>query len=291
MKMYVIGNGFDLAHDLKTRYPDYKNYIKSHLKNNQSWEIVLDFYPDNYEFWSDIEYNVCNINKELYFKLKRLYGSGFLDDLERQIHDSFENFILGVESEALLMEQHFQLDCNSIFLSFNYTTVLKDIYHVSEKNIVYIHNNISGPALKLIYGLSENTPCIIGHSPIKGDYNICNDKEMLCDEEYLDYINSTTKRCEENIKKRRLNKIIKDNFDKITELVFYGFSFSITDKIYIQYLFNMFSDKDISIKIFYKLENNQTESDAIALLKRKLLQAGVTNKNVVFLNCDSTKSI
>lgn len=42
-KLFIIGNGFDLHHDIKCSYDDYKVYLK-----NNGLEWVVDFYDSNF---------------------------------------------------------------------------------------------------------------------------------------------------------------------------------------------------------------------------------------------------
>lgn len=51
-KLYIIGNGFDLAHNLPTRFdPDFKN-ITSKYEFENFWEL---YQSDENDIWSDFE--------------------------------------------------------------------------------------------------------------------------------------------------------------------------------------------------------------------------------------------
>ena len=65
----------------------------------------------------DIEYNVCNINKAHYLSLKHLFSFGLLDELLRQIHISFEKFILKRESAIFTLKPRFEFDKGAYFFS------------------------------------------------------------------------------------------------------------------------------------------------------------------------------
>lgn len=47
MKLYIIGNGFDVFHGLPTRYSDFRSYIISLYPDA---EDSIDYIPDSYEF-------------------------------------------------------------------------------------------------------------------------------------------------------------------------------------------------------------------------------------------------
>lgn len=53
MQLWIIGNGFELAHELKTRYYDFRDYLEEHdsgLKNT-----LEEGYSDSFELWSNFE--------------------------------------------------------------------------------------------------------------------------------------------------------------------------------------------------------------------------------------------
>jgi len=58
-KIYLIGNGFDLHHDLKTKYSDFKAFLlrKNSILVNKIDEIFSDkgWGRDEIEFWSILE--------------------------------------------------------------------------------------------------------------------------------------------------------------------------------------------------------------------------------------------
>jgi len=42
MKLYVIGNGFDVHHGLDTRYTSFGLYLKKNYR--ETYELLLDYY-------------------------------------------------------------------------------------------------------------------------------------------------------------------------------------------------------------------------------------------------------
>lgn len=289
MTLYIIGNGFDLAHGLETSYCDYRRFIKANLERHYKWDFILDFYPDDYEFWSDIEFNVCKINIKHYLSLKKVFGFGLLDDLLRQIHYSFEAFILNRESSVFSTKSLFRFDSNSYFFTFNYTSVLEDVYGIDKNKILYLHNDIAGPSMEILYNIQNRTPCIIGHSPIKQDYAVYN--EMLTDKEYGDYVKYTTKNCNEVLEQKGVVSFLENNKNTIEKVVFYGFSFSITDKIYVKTIFDIFKNTKTSFSIFYKIPNDQTEQSYLDYFKTKVSNCDVSLEKVTFINCEGVTKI
>lgn len=289
MTLYIIGNGFDLAHNLETGYCNYRKYIKENLKRNYKWEIILDYYPEEYEFWSDIEYNVCVINKEHYLLSKKLYRFGFLDDLFRQIHNSFERFILNRQLRISSLTPLFEFDNNSYFISFNYTSVLEDVYKIDSERIIYVHNDISGPALDILYNIQNHEPCIIGHSPFENEFALHN--ELLKDKEYKEYVKYTEKDCQTILKQKGIVKFLEDNKESINKVVFYGFSFSLTDKVYSKTLFDFLDNGKTTINVFYKVPDGLTRNDYIPLFKQRIKNCSINVENIKFLDCKNVNKI
>lgn len=82
MRLYIIGNGFDLHHGLKTSYGAYKEYLKN--KNRISYdeyENIVRMNNDTIDAWTDIE-NSLNLN---YAKILSSYVDR--DEVEALVKD------------------------------------------------------------------------------------------------------------------------------------------------------------------------------------------------------------
>lgn len=56
MKLYIIGNGFDLHHGLPTSYGDYKRFLsKKYAGTVQDYEDFVGIHNKKKEAWKDIE--------------------------------------------------------------------------------------------------------------------------------------------------------------------------------------------------------------------------------------------
>ena len=56
-KLFIIGNGFDLAHNLKTSYIDLKNYVKKNDKHIYQ-QINKQIFIGETCLWNNFEENV-----------------------------------------------------------------------------------------------------------------------------------------------------------------------------------------------------------------------------------------
>ena len=54
-RLYVIGNGFDIHHEIESKYWDFKKCVQK-TKNDSSLIDLMDtFFSNDREFWGDIE--------------------------------------------------------------------------------------------------------------------------------------------------------------------------------------------------------------------------------------------
>lgn len=161
-KLYVIGNGFDLHHNLETSYYSFANYLK---KNNIELYDTLESYVSyprtHNDLWWHFEDNLANLDADeiLSENSDRLpdYASDEFRDRDRHVFPdimenylelltsglikSFTEFIQEVEYPESSIEYLLELDTNSWFLTFNYTKTLELLYGIDTKQITYIHNS------------------------------------------------------------------------------------------------------------------------------------------------------
>jgi len=164
--LYVIGNGFDLAHDIESSYYDFEDWCNIHNLNTEMFEMF--FHNGDQSFWKDIEESLGNYDyKEIHEELGpdedfdpdhslssyAIYADtsthliGFITDLFEHYFVDWVNSI-----EISFAEQCFQLRLGAKFLSFNYTETLESIYGVPEKQVCHIHGCRLNSADKYIFG-------------------------------------------------------------------------------------------------------------------------------------------
>lgn len=186
MKLFVIGNGFDLAHGLKTSYYDFKNYL-----DEENWAFLsslesmyglsvggwMDHASDGMiksvfenRLWKDFESKLSDIDETIIYSGEDielgLEGGdiGVEDTLDDYWEDQYE-FIKRLNDYLVYWVK--QIDISNIvkktnmiselsndkFITFNYTLVLESIYNVDKYDILHIHGSLDK---------NDNLP-IIGH--------------------------------------------------------------------------------------------------------------------------------
>ena len=170
-KLFLIGNGFDLAHNLPTRFdPDFKNIANKYEYNN-FWDLYQSCEND---IWSDFENLLgCpdfNILEEIFDGYAPDYLSeresdrdsiihqvrlnGNLQDALYEFADKADNSLLSIQANELIEQI---LDSEGYYITFNYTHTLEKIYGIPWEQILHIHGEV-GCKLELGYPKGNFTP-------------------------------------------------------------------------------------------------------------------------------------
>ncbi len=191
--LYIIGNGFDIAHGIKSRYSDYRNWLKDH--NLDLFNKLVATYGDEETFWWEFEKNLSNIDIDKYKEenesnyepvrpeeLNRTMKSirwcptaSQLEDLYIRVTNMFENWVYDLETGQRKLKKRFVLKKRSaLFLSFNYTSTLEDLYKVPDNKILHVH----GRARTLGFG-----HLVLGHNIDRDSFiNLYKRKHGLSDD-------------------------------------------------------------------------------------------------------------
>ena len=171
-RLFVIGNGFDLAHNLPTAFdPDFKN-IANKIEPAYFWDI---YQSRKDEIWSDFE-NLLGCpdfnNLEQIFDgfepdylaesesarddiIFQSMVNGHLQDVLREFAENAERS-LTFKKRKIDFEQ--LLDLDAYYISFNYTHVLEKLYNIPTYNVLHIHGEVGNDNLILGYPEGNFTP-------------------------------------------------------------------------------------------------------------------------------------
>ena len=278
-KLYIIGNGFDLHHGLKTSYWDFAQYLKK--SNNELYTTLEKYisYPANHNsLWADFETNLANLNMEEIlsdnidylpdiasdeFRDRDLHTfpnimENFFQLLTEGLFHEFQDFIQLVEYPESASSKIIELDTQGMFYTFNYTNTLERLYGIKREKVFYIHNSAFYGSGAIILGHGINPENFKDKTPeppddlepedygewynknVPWDYSYDTGKESL-----QQYFNNTFKPTE---------KIIKDNisfFESVKdydEINIYGHSLSQVDMPYFQEIYKH-SNKETKWKV------------------------------------------
>ena len=159
--LYVIGNGFDIRHDIPSRYSDFAIWL---LRHHSMDALSLNYmFDEENKLWSNFEEALgC------YDPLKAIDGfftpmaaESITNDFSTvetstiyalsydEIANLFCEWIGSIDLSKTIKKLH--LDPNSTYLTFNYTKTLEVVYQVNPKQIFHIHGIVDIPD-SIIFG-------------------------------------------------------------------------------------------------------------------------------------------
>lgn len=260
MKLFVIGNGFDLNHKYRTSYRDYREYLKTYHFMIGVHGLESFFWSYSDKEWSDFENQLeyvefddgatisvedvsnCSTEREedraifhnlgLCEDFKDIvlnFSTVLLESLKSFIQKAVENAIQnGYNKPLSYFKNAFKKD--SAFVSFNYTRLLENIYEISDEQICNIHGTVDYVGQRF-FQLKE---IVFGH----GNLNNTKYQKPVFEpdashpERILNYINQTLK------KEYQLGDLVdflksKDSIDSV-EII--GHSLGAVDSPYFEYI-------------------------------------------------------
>lgn len=159
--LYIIGNGFDLHHGLKTNYKDFRKYLES---TDVDLFYRLGSYYDingNSALWSNFEEELKRFDPSIleenfgdytpnlesedfrdrdWYDLE-VYIKNELSSLKDGLQEALHNWICEITQSSNFDERkRIKLDSNALYLNFNYTDLLETKYSIPREKITYIHN-------------------------------------------------------------------------------------------------------------------------------------------------------
>ena len=158
MKLFIIGNGFDLHFHLKTSVGDFKNYLLKHKITNMINTNALEFFDEYGVDWNEYEDSLANLNiNDLYdeffeapdyysdYESDRDGGISKMEDLVNELislkKGSLREMIENAEEQISLLKKRSYKPVfdQSIVINFNYTSTLEGLFNPKNSLIYHIH--------------------------------------------------------------------------------------------------------------------------------------------------------
>ena len=257
-KLFIIGNGFDIAHGLPTKFdPDFKNIALKYEQDN-FWELYQSRKDD---IWSDFENLLGCPDFNALEEIFDGYAPDYLSDRESDrdsiivqvdlngklrdalcefadAADKHLHYVRTNESIAQLIEPE------GYYITFNYTHTLEKVYDIQNEHILHIHGEVGKNNFDLGYPEGSFAPekyyyDVRGKG--RGPYREVDIEEYINDiEDY--YVRTAYEqliaKCESFYKEIRvdvLHEFLNKNICNIEEIIVYGHSCAI-DFDYFSYL-------------------------------------------------------
>lgn len=170
--LYVIGNGFDIYHQIKSNYKYFKKYLEK--ENEDLLEVIGKYYDtsDDSLLWWQFEnalkdFDPTELEEQFSDYMPNYASDDFrdrdrydlqifieqgLEPLKDDLQSAFNNWILSLKQPNITPKIEFEKD--AIFLTFNYTDTLERIYKINSNQIIYVHNKSQQNGQDLIFGHS-----------------------------------------------------------------------------------------------------------------------------------------
>lgn len=297
MRLFVIGNGFDKAHGLKTSYMDFREYLEE-----KDWEYLnslesmynLSSYStkealENY-LWKDFEGNLSQFDADEIIENGKSIELGLetgddigVEDTLNQYWEEQYGFIEKLNDFVKLWTEQIDIDTekraniidnelDDLFLSFNYTLLLEKVYKVDRMNVVHIHGSIDEESFDI-------SP-VIGHGnsdKINEMKKQANEAEEELDERKASICNAVANYYERTFKDVNYYMSIESRFfsrmKDVNEVFVVGHSFGEVDMPY----FKKIKDSvraDAIWHIYYYDAGDDVR------FKEKILEIGVSDNNI-----------
>lgn len=233
--LFIIGNGFDLYHGILSSYQNYYHWLKTKGKD-AFIEGLEKIFPEKlgnkFLLWSDFEgalgsYDIPSIYKTYAEGIDTIADEQAKEIGKMNVSPIINDIIPSVkqwakEIDITRTKQLLPLSKEDLYLTFNYTRTLEDVYMIPSSHICHIHGCIT-----------DEGHVIVGHNNHYDRNDIDNagfpgfkEKGMM---DIADSINTLWKDPENTIK--RHNPFFEKTY-KIDRVVVLGHSLSAIDKRY-----------------------------------------------------------
>jgi hypothetical protein len=290
--LLIIGNGFDLAHNMKTSYNHFMEYLinKSCSENIFSEHILAGISIKNYDDllmfirknsipdkdfknrfigvllndmsvrnWCDIESRYFNLLKQVGEKTSLYINPKILNSHFDFVRKNLGDYLCTQGKDTKAIESYKEMfnlidSRETTILNFNYTDTLNSLYsgEIDESRIIHIHGEL----------LNYKNPMIFGYAANDEESRELIDKN---DNEYMRYI-------KKHLYKRTNNEELLTNYLEGTESInvtILGHSCGLSDKLILNQILNHKNIKSINIFYYEQYEHYfQTQVNIDRIMKR-----------------------
>lgn len=215
--LYIIGNGFDKHHNIKSGYWDFHTWLL--IKDKKLVEDIDELYNYDQDLWGNFEVELGNL--DIAEKAHEIYSehtaNPLSDHYDREYHDGqivagdtiggiynkirayFPEWVKSLGDADPRMK--LKLEEDSFFITFNYTDTLINLYRIPEKDILFIHGRSATDGDKLVLGHGKSADQVKAES----EKGINENTEMP----YVETVWAIERQV--NMMRKQTEKIIADN--------------------------------------------------------------------------------
>lgn len=142
MNLYIIGNGFDRAHDLPCKYSDFCSFLKQ--SDNKDFNDLVGNLEDIFskeDLWSDFEKALGKPNINAIKYINRSFNLNvFSTPFVNKINSALISWIININNFGITKK--YNLSKDDLYFSFNYTSTLEIQYDIDFSKVKHIHGFI-----------------------------------------------------------------------------------------------------------------------------------------------------
>ena len=300
-KLFIIGNGFDIAHGLPTRYSDFQDYLMENYPEASDEYLSVPesiIMPDGSEKYNDDEVvgfllkiiTEAEATGEKWSDLENTLGLLDFDECfddwdyeedENEGHEVYRNEQISgdISGSVRMIKEYFKDWIETIDLSN--AEINQNFYNlIDHNNDLFLTFNYT-ETLEYIYGAKnvyhihgrQGGDLVLGH----GNHMDYYDEHMtrnIGSENYLSELQATLKKDTEVVinKNKSLFKILSE----VEQIYSYGFSFSDVDMVYIKEICNASQTNNITWYI------HDYDSEKFDSFREKIINYGFKGKFNMF---------
>ena len=261
--LWIIGNGFDIAHGLNTKYNNFKEFLNEYnpdLKN-----VLEDGCNDSDLLWSRFEEALGYLDYDYLLDVYRDEVDIGLDspglcahnmiqtivDIRRTLEslpDVLNEWISTIDVtdiDQLPLINTYMIDSDNYFINFNYTNTLECVYNIDYTHIYYIqyHEDLlvlghAGPVYPSNY--DEVNGDVIYSPSEQAAIDFSMDELIELDDEKECIREMLRKDSHESL--HNLNQFLERYGSQINRIISFGFSYGEADMLYIRSIINYFNN-------------------------------------------------
>lgn len=301
-KLFIIGNGFDVAHKLPTKYSDFHDYlIETYPEASDEYLIVPESFimqdgDERYnddevvgfllkiiteteatgEAWSDLENTLGRLDFDECFN--DWYADDD-DDNEWRKANRNEDTAANVSGAVKMIKEYFSDWIETIDI-FDTERKIKFYYLIDPSNDLFLTFNYTETLeevyeAKNVYHIhgKQGGKVVFGHGNDMDNYDEYMNRN-IGSENHLSELQAALKKDTQTVISQ--NKSLFKAFGEVDEIYSYGFSFSDVDMVYIKEICNASPTENI---VWYIHDYNSTKFD---VFKEKIIDCGFKGKFDIF---------
>lgn len=282
-RLFIIGNGFDLAHGIPSKYEDFHKHLKDNYPNADDEEIKMPNWTKGHDGeiiynqndvvslilflisnaekygskWKDFENSLGKLDYEPFFdELTEVYNNGEYEDWENSTNyqNAGEELIDCLQQiKSLFAEWINTIDENAVkdtkfgALINSHEDIFLTFNYTKTLELVYNAKNVYH-----LHGEKGND-LIVGHGECEKNIDTCG--EHVGSEYSISQIHEFLRKNTEDVKKKN-QLFFKSLPSSITNIFTYGFSFSKIDITYIEEICSILSTNNMTwyLNDYHKIE-------------------------------------